>query len=667
MKRVLLFILLSIFVYGHTNALIDEESPYLRQHAHNPVDWLPWGEEAFEKAKKEHKPLFVSIGYSTCHWCHVMEKESFENEEIAKLLNLYYVPVKVDKEERPDLDKYYQLVFSVMHHRSGGWPLTIIMSEDGIPFFSGTYIPPEDGYGVKGLKTILPYYAKVYKKNREKLENRGRAVLRLVESYLYAQSPKVSLDKSLAKSALVELEKSFDRIYGGFGKRVKFPESAKLELLLDIYEITKNKKALTMVTKTLDNMADRGLYDQIEGAFFRYTTDRAWEIPHFEKMLYTNAELIRVYTRAYTLTKNPRYKEVVEQTIKEIDRRFGIVGLYKSASDADTLGEEGRYFLFDYNEALRYLTTHGIDPKKAKEALKNLAITPYGNFDGELSHAQKEGKVDEKIVRLLAKLRTKYPYPFIDEKIITAWNAMYIDAKMRSFIFDRRYLDEAVQSLEKLLKASLRNGKLYHQQLPNKAPTKEAMLEDYAFLIKALSSAYQLTFQKRYLDLANRLFVQAKQKFYKNGTWYYSAIVPADLNDSYYSSALGTLYHAMLDLAMLQEDFQLYNFAKASIEAKGALIKQMPASYPTATRAMLRVIVGDVLLKSANIDKYLEKIASIPYPYLLDKKEPIKDFMACKIDSCFASSESFDEIEEKIVKLLEEQQAKQTWGSKNAR
>ena len=651
--------LIQIFAKNYTNALIYEESPYLRQHAHNPVHWLPWGEEAFKRAKKEHKPIFLSIGYSTCHWCHVMEKESFENEEIAKLINDYYIPIKVDKEERPDIDKYYQTVFAVMHHRSGGWPLTIIMTEDKKPFFSATYIPPEDGYGVKGMKTILPILAKGYKENRALIEKRADAVLKLVDEVLNARYVPVQLDISLATKALKELETRYDRIYGGFGKRVKFPQASTLELLLDIYLITKNTKALDMATHTLTTMAKSGLYDQIDGGFFRYTTDRAWEIPHFEKMLYTNAELIRLYTRAFTLTKNPLYKKVVRQTIAQMDKRFGHNGLYYSASDADTNGKEGGYFLFEYNATLAYLLKNGISMQEAKRALKNLAITPEGNFDLVLSQPQRKGEVNQTIVELLSKYRERRAYPFIDKKIITAWNAMYIEAKLRAYIFDEKYQKEALESLNKLLATLYKNGVLYHQKLPKQSPTKEAVLEDYAYLLKALTTAYQVSLDMQYLRLAKELFTKAKEKFYKKGVWYFSVgdtSLPADLLDSYYSSALATLYHAMLDMASLREDLKLFDFAKRSIYTKSALIYHNPSNYPTATRAVLRLLIGDVIIKAKNIQKYLAQIPYIRYPYILDKKSKSQKLMACKIDTCFVESSDFATIKKEIEALLQRKQ-----------
>ncbi len=645
----------TLFGAQYTNALIHEESPYLRQHAHNPINWYPWGKEAFAKAKREHKPIFLSIGYSTCHWCHVMERESFENEEIARLINENFIPIKVDKEERPDLDKFYQSVFMVMHHRSGGWPLTIIMTEDKKPFFSATYIPPEDGYGVKGLKTILPILAKGYKEQREYLEKRGDAVLKLVNEALHARYVPVQLDTSLASKALRQIAKEYDKIYGGFAKRVKFPQASTIALLEDIYLITHNKKAWQMAKKTLQAMARGGIYDQIEGGFFRYSTDRKWQIPHFEKMLYTNAELIGVYTKAYTIEQLPLFARVVKETIAQIDKRFGYKGLYFSASDADSEGKEGGYFLYDYAKSLRYLQEHGIAKSEAMKALHELGIEEDGNFDSILSNPHLVGKRDERVVALLRKMRAKRRYPFIDKKIITAWNAIYIEAKLRAFIFDEHYKKEALASLDRLLAQMYRGGRLYHQKYLDDKPTKEALLEDYAYLIKALSTAYVVSQREEYLQKAKELLQKAKKLFYKGGVWYFSQKdikLPADLSDSYYSSALATLYHAMLDVAVLGGDLKLYGFAKRSIYQKSALIYHDPGYYPTATRAVLRVLVGDVVIKSKHIANYLKEIFFIRYPYLLARSTKEKQFWACKIDTCFAKEESFEQIKRKIEELL---------------
>ena len=658
MKKVLILVF-SLFLWAsakYTNDLIFEESPYLLQHAHNPVNWMPWGEKAFEKARREHKPIFLSIGYSTCHWCHVMEKESFENEEIANLLNEYYVPVKVDKEERPDLDRFYQRVYWVMHHRSGGWPLTIIMTENKIPFFSATYIPPEDGYGVEGMKTILPKLAKLYKSKKTLLEQRGKKILHIVQKSLEAKFPPIEIDVSLANRALKQIEADYDPIFGGFSKRVKFPQASTIELLLDIWLITGNDKPKEMADLTLTKMAKGGIFDQIEGAFFRYSVDRRWEIPHFEKMLYTNAELIRVYTRAYRWMKKPLFAEVVRRTIQEIDRRFGYKGLYFSASDADSKEGEGRYYLFDYANTLQYLKAHGIaNPQKE---LKNLGILEDGNFDGEFSNPHLSSPVSAKTLELLRQLRQKRDFPFIDKKIITAWNAMMIDAKIQASYIDQKYLKEAIFSLKRLLQTMLKKGRVYHQMLPDSQPKKEGMLEDYAYLIKALLSAYEFTLNESYLHKAKALFLQARRLFYKDGIWYLSSSddvkTPANLDDNYYSSPLAVMYHNILSLAALQYDLSLNSFAKESITQKSRLFHSDAITFATAVRAALRVAIGDVLVKGdrKRLLDNLRNILHIKYPYLLIKAEHVKDFEACSVDRCFANAQTITDLEYNIVKRV---------------
>ncbi len=643
-KLILLIIAISFLSAGHkyTNALIYEESPYLLQHAHNPVNWLPWGEEAFKKAKIEHKPIFLSIGYSTCHWCHVMEKESFENEEIAKLINENFIPIKVDKEERPDIDKYYQKVYQVIHQRSGGWPLTIILTEDLKPFFAATYIPPEDGYGVKGLKTILPVLAKAYINNRETIEKRADAILSLMKKVENAEYVPVHLDLSIAKKYLMQTKEYFDPVYKGFSKRIKFPESSRIRALIDIYMITKEKSALKMANETLIAMAKGGIYDQINGAFFRYTTDRKWQIPHFEKMLYTNAELIDVYTRMYKITKNPLFKKVVEETIKEIDTRFGYKGLYYSASDADTEGVEGGFFIYDYQKTFDYFVKNGFNKQKAEKTLAFFGIKKDGNIDGDYSNPYIDSEIElndndkSKALKLLREIRKKRKYPFIDKKIIAAWNAMYIDAKLSAYYIRDYFKKEALSSLNTLIEKMYIDGVLYHQYIPPFKPTKKAFLEDYAYLVKALLSAYEYTLEKRYLELANKLLKEAKEKFFKKGKWYLSDDkfrTVADLNDSYYTSALSVMIHNFLTIGALKEELKYLEDANYIINRHSALIFHDPAAFPEATRAVLRLKVGDVIIKSKKekILKNLKRVLDIKYPYVFVKDEDTEQFFFFKV------------------------------------
>ncbi|WP_281950648.1 thioredoxin domain-containing protein [Nitrosophilus kaiyonis] len=682
-KLFLLFFVLGAFLFAehkYTNELIYEESPYLLQHAHNPVNWLPWGEKAFQKAKKEHKPIFLSIGYSTCHWCHVMEKESFENEEIAKIINENFVPIKVDKEERPDIDKFYQKVYQIMHNRSGGWPLTIILTEDLKPFFSATYLPPEDGYGVKGLKTVLPILAKAYKNERDYIEKRADAILTLMKKIENQEYVPVQLDFTIAKKFVMQAKEQYDKTYKGFSKRIKFPESSKIRALIDIYLITKDNDAFNMANDTLITMAKSGLYDQINGGFFRYTTDRKWQIPHFEKMLYTNAELIDVYSRMYKITKNPLFKKVVIETINEIDNRFkNKNSLYSSASDADTNGIEGGFFIFNYEKCLDYFLKNGFKKDETIKVLKYFGITEDGNIDGEYSnpYINEEIKISKdkikKAKNLLKKIRETKEYPFIDKKIITSWNAMMIDAKLKSFFIDERFKKSALVSLDNLIKTMYINKNLYHQIKDKNIPTKKALLEDYAYLIKALITAYEVTLEKRYLILAEELQKKAKELFFKNGKWYLSVSKfksVADLNDSYYTSPLAIMIHNLLKLSALKEDLKLLNDAKYIIDKNSALIFHNPIYYPEATRAVFREKLGDIVIKNSKnvLKKYLLDIAMLDYPYILVKSGDYKEFLACKIDTCFANNKEFNKIKEKIESILNPKTSKsdfeQKWGKR---
>ncbi len=644
------------------NALVGEESPYLRQHAHNPVKWLPWSEEIFEIAKREHKPIFLSIGYSTCHWCHVMEEESFENEEIAELINRYFIPVKVDKEERPDIDRYYQRIYQIMHQRGGGWPLTIIMTEDGKPFFAATYIPPEDGYGVKGMKTILPVLAKAYKEDRETIEKRADAVLALLKRYEEQEYVPVKLDLVLAEKFLMQVSEGYDPVYKGFSKRIKFPEPSKIEALIDIYMISEDKRAFKMADETLKAMARGGIFDQIEGGFFRYTTDRRWQIPHFEKMLYTNAQILIPYIRMYLLTKERLYKDVVLQTLKAIDSRFFSKGLYRSASDADSEGTEGGYFIYNYDETLKRFLKEGFSKERAIEALKRFGITPDGNIDGENSnpYRNEEVKLDSltelKALNILRDIRSKRKYPFVDEKIITSWNAMIIETKIRASCIEPRYLSEALESLDTLLENLYIKKRLYHQMVWGKRPTKEAMLEDYAYLIKTLLVAYQYSFEKRYLDLAKELATEARRRFYRK-RWYLSEAqiaAVADLSDAYYTSPLAVMIGDFLTLSILNEDKRLYEIAKSEIDRRSALIFHNPALYPQAFRVAMRIKLSDIVIKSdkKRLKESLCEILSFRYPYILLKSEKTAGYLACAKNSCFATVDNLESLRRLVENRL---------------
>jgi uncharacterized protein YyaL (SSP411 family) len=365
------------------NRLIHEKSPYLLQHAYNPVDWHPWGDEAFEKAREEDKPVFLSVGYSACHWCHVMEHESFENEEIAKVLNDNFVSIKVDREERPDVDTLYMTAVRMMT-RSGGWPMTVVMTPDGKPFFAGTYYPPEDRAGRRGFKSIMTELAKAWRENRDEVTEVAERAAEALEKRLARDESTsaeggAALDSSLVATVVGDLARRFDSRNGGFGSRPKFPPHTSFPALFSEYRRTRDAETLKMATLTLDAMALGGIHDHLGGGFHRYSTDSFWLVPHFEKMLYDNAQLLRAYAEGWSVTKDARYRGATEGIVAWLDREMTHKeGGFYSTLDADSEGEEGKYYVWDYDEILKTL---GEEEGKFFAEIYN--ARPAGNFREE--------------------------------------------------------------------------------------------------------------------------------------------------------------------------------------------------------------------------------------------------------------------------------------------
>ena len=643
--------------HSGTNRLIHEDSPYLQQHARNPVDWYPWGDEAFEKAEKEHKPIFLSIGYSTCHWCHVMEEESFENPEIAELLNRYFIAVKVDKEELPHVDKYYQNLHVLLKQRTGGWPLTVILTETRKPLFITTYLPAEDGYGAKGLTSLLPEIARQYRDEKERTATTAAAIDAMMARIDALEYPQKRLGPKLASRTLEGIEGFYDPVYPGFSEQPKFPESSLIQLLLDIYRLDGSSEAFNMARDTLRAMAQGGIYDQIDGAFYRYAVDRAWGTPHFEKMLYTNAELISCYLRLYRIDPDPLYARIVRETIAEIDRRFRRDGLYFSASDADSGGEEGGYFLHTYKASRELLLFGGFDAQEADPILAYLGIAEEGNFDGErsnprLTKEQAPPRLEE-ARDILRNARNERDYPFVDRKIITAWNAMQIGALFEASRLDDTYLKAAETSLQSLLSHAYKEGVLYHQFLYKKPAVQKGLLEDYAFLIKALLCGYEETLKAEYLERADTLTRQALTLFYRSGRWYLSDDgfeSTADLSDRYYTSPLSVMLGNLLTLAALEESTEYYKLAGTTLRRYAYLLDKNPENYPEATRVALRYEKGDIVLKSSrkHLMERKQEIAEIDYPYLLAKPMEQEQYQACTVGSCFAYATGFEPVKQAI-------------------
>ncbi len=504
---------------GHkfTNRLIDETSPYLLQHAHNPVDWYPWGEEAIERAKREDKPILLSIGYSACHWCHVMERESFENEAIANLMNENFVNIKVDREERPDLDTIYMNAVQMMTGH-GGWPMTLFLTADGRPFYGGTYFPPSDRHGMPGFPRILISVSEAYQTRRDEVEQSAGGLLGELKRLDLVKPQEGELGFDLLDLASNHLLRMLDPIEGGFGNKPKFPPSMTLTFLLRQYHRTKDRSILDAVELTLEKMARGGIYDQLGGGFHRYSVDEKWLVPHFEKMLYDNAQLSRVYLDAFLVTGKEFYRKIAVETLDYVRREMtGASGGFYSTQDADSEGEEGKFFVWTPDEVVSLL---GQDD--ARLFCRYFDVSEPGNFEGrcilhidqDLDHiaglmgvtAEKLGEVIERGRRVLFEAREKRIKPGRDEKMLTAWNGLML----RSFaeaarVLDRAdYLEVAVSNASFVLDQLERNGRLLRTHKDGRSRLN-AYLEDYAYLIDGLLALYEATFDLRWFEDARRL------------------------------------------------------------------------------------------------------------------------------------------------------------------
>ncbi|QOP45477.1 thioredoxin domain-containing protein [Sulfurimonas paralvinellae] len=644
---VMLFLVVSLLqAKVFTNALAKETSPYLLQHADNPVVWMPLGKEAFLKANKENKPLYISIGYSTCHWCHVMEEESFTNIQIAALLNKYFICIKVDREELPQTDALYQNIYKKYSGHAGGWPLNVFMTPQKDVFYITTYIPPKQRPYAEGFDTLLPKLHRLYlnKKHLQKaVENIAHATQKREKSIM---------KKDITLNAFVNsFKKMYDSDYPGFGHSKQFPQASKIALTLDLAELTQDAKLKEAYLTLLDTMAMRGLYDHIEGGFFRYSVDVEWEIPHFEKMLYTQAELLPLYVRGYEISHKPLYKDIVTESIAMLDKRFVWNNLYFSASDADSDAEEGGYYTFSRSEidkALKY----NVHEDDIKEALGfrlegNMHVKIHLGFDND-----ERPKGFREFQTMLREVRKSKKFPFIDKKINTAWNAMMIEALYKADYIDVKYAKKANRHLQALQNLMLREQELYHQSVPDHIPSQKGLLEDYAFFIGALIASYESSYDEDKLMLAEYLLWQAKEKFYKNGVWYLSEQrnVKADLNDKYYTSSLSKIIQDILKLSGIKESLRYEKLAYASMNNLHLELQERLADAPALARAYLMQKEGVVSLKSKkeNLLKNYKKIQEILYPYIVTVPKDYDSYLACTLRQCFSQEKELKLIIEKI-------------------
>jgi uncharacterized protein YyaL (SSP411 family) len=638
-----------------TNALINEDSPYLLQHAHNPLDWMAWSEAAFEKAQKEEKLVFLSIGYSTCHWCHVMERESFENEEIANRVNQNYVSIKVDREEMPHIDKMYQDVHYLLQRRAGGWPLSIIMTPQREVIFAATYLPPKSRNNMMGFRELTDFIAEKYHNDFDEVQKSADSIKRAYAKYVEQKKDIQELDKNIVDTFIDNTKQSFDEEYKGIGNAPKFPHTSTFDTLIDIHKLTKSYEPLHMALESYEAMAKGGIYDQIEGGFYRYSVDEAWRIPHFEKMLYTNAELIVGYAKLYACEKNELFKETVIQSIEAMQERFLKEGLYLSASDADSDGVEGRYFTFTYEEAKKALEADGID---AHKVLEYFGITKFGNFEHGLSNPHVNSHDKPKnllhVKEILKKLRSHVSYPFIDYKVLTSWNALMINALFEAGKYiDEKYTSEALSSLETLLKSLHVKGVLYHQVVTNSPLKIKALLEDYAFLIEALLKAYQSCLDEKYLSLADDLTHEGIKKFYKNEQWYLSddgfeSLAP--LEDASYKSAMATMIQNIYRVSLLKEDAKLLTLAQTMSENISGSLVSYPHAYSEGLKCALMYLYPSIVIKTSKQNALHVKsiLQQINYPYAYIKVVAIEGFQACTQNNCFYTGEDIEELKKSL-------------------
>ena len=494
------------------NNLIKETSPYLLQHAYNPVKWYAWGEEGLKKAKDENKPIFLSIGYSACHWCHVMAHESFENQEIAEVMNENFINIKVDREERPDIDDIYQKACQLVTG-SGGWPLSVFLTPDQKPFYVGTYFPVLESYGRRSFGSLLRQLAQAWKEKPNDIEAAAANYINALQKTESISAPS-KLEKSILDEAAVNLLQIGDPINGGFGHAPKFPNTANLSFMLRYSKLSGISKFQEFVFKTLTKMANGGIYDQLGGGFHRYSTDSIWLVPHFEKMLYDNALLPVVYTEAYQLTKDPRYLDVVNQTLEYVLREMtSIEGAFYSAQDADSEGEEGKYYVWKKQEIQEILG------KDADVFCLYFGVTEEGNFEGcnilnnivrtstvAFQLGKSEREIENIVKQCSEKLfatRLKRIAPGKDEKILTSWNALMITAFAKGYrISEQTKFLQAAEDCIKFIESKLtKDDELLRTYKDGQAKLK-AYLDDYVYFVNALLDVFEVNPNGKYIDLA---------------------------------------------------------------------------------------------------------------------------------------------------------------------
>lgn len=590
------------------NRLITEKSPYLLQHAYNPVDWYPWCNDAFAKAKSEDKPVFLSIGYSTCHWCHVMERESFEDPEVARFMNETFISIKVDREERPDIDHIYMTVCQMMTG-GGGWPLNIVMTPDKKPFFAGTYFPRESGYGRLGMVDLAQRIKQLWSTSREQVIEASQKVIYALKQ-MPDDAPGDALGLNELRNAYQQLAQRFDSEKGGFSQAPKFPTPHNLLFLMRHARRVSDKTSLNMVEKTLNQMRLGGIYDHVGFGFHRYSTDGDWLVPHFEKMLYDQAMLAMAYTEAYQMTGNPEYRRTVEEIFEYVLRDMtSTEGAFCSAEDADSEGVEGKFYVWSLNEILKILTAG-----EARIACKIFNIKPDGNFREESTgrmtgenivhldknleqNASELGMTVEQLLKTVDDIRRKLfwerekrPHPYKDDKILADWNGLMIAAlaKASQAFGDNRYAEAAKRAVDFIvMRMRDSDGRLLHRYRDGEAGLV-AHVDDYAFLIWGLIELYEATFEVSYLKTALELNQDFLDRFWDEtaGGFYFTAcdseetlLRKKELYDGATPSGNSVAALNLFRLARLTASANLEEKANRTLEAFSGIVGKFPSAY----------------------------------------------------------------------------------------
>ena len=674
-----------------SNRLINEKSPYLIQHAYNPINWYPWGEEAFEDAKKEDKPIFLSIGYSTCHWCHVMAHESFEDENVAAILNKFFISIKLDREERPDVDSVYMTVCQALTG-SGGWPLTIIMTTDQKPFFAGTYFPKTSRYGMPGLIEILESVATQWKNSKEKLINSSDNILKELGKFFVSESNDTKLSEKNLKNGYNQLLKSFDIKYGGFSPAPKFPTPHKLMFLLRYYKMYDETNALEMVETTLGSMYRGGLFDHIGYGFSRYSTDDKYLVPHFEKMLYDNALLVISYLEAYEITKNPLYKDISIKSLEYVFRELtSNEGGFYCAQDADSEGEEGKYYVFTPDEIKIILGEE--DGNYFNEYYD---ITDEGDFEGKSipnliknsNYNKKDEKIDVLAQNILDYRNERYSL-HKDDKILTSWNGLMIAALSKAYkvLEDEKYLEYAKKAIDFIYNNLVDSkGRLFARYREKEAKYK-AILDDYAFLtyglIELYESSYEILYLKKAIDLTEAMidlfFDEKNAGFFLYGKDSEKLIArPKELFDGAIPSGNSVAAYNLIRLARITGKSLFEEISKDVLDyIAGSIISEeinhsfflIASSFAlNKTKELICVIKDEsekekikdtlsdmqafnltVIIKNEENSSELEEL--IPYTKDYTLKDNKATYYLCEGNSCFPPTNNLNEILAKFHKI----------------